>query len=96
MDKRTELILKMIVEYYTKSAEPVGSRALTKLLDFKISAATIRNIMSDLTEMGMIVQPHISAGRIPTDMGYRYYLNTLLKSERILHVEVSREEFASL
>lgn len=92
MDKRTELILQLIVEHYTKSAEPVGSRALTKLLDFKLSAATIRNIMSDLTEMGMIIQPHISAGRIPTDLGYRYYLNQILDPESFWHVEFSAEE----
>lgn len=78
MDKRAELILELIVEHYTKTAEPVGSRVLTKLIEFKISAATIRNIMSDLSEMGMIVQPHISAGRIPTDLGYRYYINRIL------------------
>lgn len=95
MDKRTELILQMIVEHYTKSAEPVGSRALTKLLDFKISAATIRNIMSDLTEMGMIVQPHISAGRIPTDLGYRYYLNQILNPETSWHVEFSVEDLTA-
>ena len=92
MDKRAELILLMIVEHYTKSAEPVGSRALTKLLDFNISAASIRNIMSDLTEMGMIVQPHISAGRIPTDLGYRYYLNQILNPESSWHVEFSEED----
>ncbi len=81
MDNRAELVLQMIVEHYTKTAEPVGSRVLTKLLDFQVSAATIRNIMSDLTEMGMIVQPHISAGRVPTDLGYRYYLNQILNLE---------------
>jgi len=81
MDKRAELVLGLIVEHYTKTAEPVGSRVLTKLIEFKISAATIRNIMSDLSEMGMIVQPHISAGRIPTDLGYRYYINRILNFE---------------
>lgn len=95
MDKRTELILQMIVEHYTKSAEPVGSRALTKLVDFKISAATIRNIMSDLTEMGMIVQPHISAGRVPTDLGYRYYINRILSTDVIPPVAFSETEFRS-
>jgi len=89
MDNRAELVLQMIVEHYTKTAEPVGSRVLTKLLDFKVSAATIRNIMSDLTEMGMIVQPHISAGRVPTDLGYRYYLNQILNLEAPCFVEFS-------
>ncbi|NQU63151.1 MAG: heat-inducible transcription repressor HrcA [SAR324 cluster bacterium] len=80
MDKRAELVLELIVEHYAKTAEPVGSRVLTKLIEVKISAATIRNIMSDLSEMGMIVQPHISAGRIPTDLGYRYYINRILNN----------------
>jgi heat-inducible transcriptional repressor len=89
MDNRAELVLQMIVEHYTKTAEPVGSRVLTKLLDFQVSAATIRNIMSDLTEMGLIVQPHISAGRVPTDLGYRYYLNQILNLEAPCFVEFS-------
>jgi heat-inducible transcriptional repressor len=78
LDQRAETILRQIVGYYIESAEPVGSRMLTKLVEFKISAATIRNIMADLTELGLIVQPHVSAGRIPTDLGYRYYINHLL------------------
>ncbi|MBU2647182.1 heat-inducible transcriptional repressor HrcA [bacterium] len=93
MEKRAELVLELIIEHYIKTAEPVGSRALTKLIDFKISAATIRNIMSDLTEMGMIVQPHISAGRIPTDQGYRYYINQILHLDTHCIVEFSKQAY---
>jgi heat-inducible transcriptional repressor len=82
LDQRAEIILRQIVAHYVESAEPVGSRMLTKLVEFKISAATIRNIMADLTELGLIEQPHISAGRIPTDLGYRYYINHLLHREQ--------------
>lgn len=80
MNPRTEVILEKIVIHYVSTAEPVGSRALTKLVDINISAATVRNIMADLTDMGLIVQPHISAGRIPTDLGYRYYINEILNN----------------
>ena len=83
MDKRCETILNCIVEHYVRTADPIGSRALSKLLDIKLSAATIRNVMSDLTDMGLIEQPHTSAGRIPTDEGYRYYVNRLLVVEEI-------------
>ncbi|MCP4295903.1 MAG: heat-inducible transcription repressor HrcA [Proteobacteria bacterium] len=78
MDSRAEQILECIIDQYVRTADPVGSRALSKLLENKISAATIRNVMSDLTDMGLIAQPYTSAGRIPTDKGYRYYVNHIL------------------
>jgi len=79
MDKRTEEVLESIIVHFINTAEPIGSRVLSKIIESKISAATIRNVMSDLTEMGMIDQPHTSAGRVPTDKAYRYYINKLLK-----------------
>ena len=78
MDSRSEHILECIINQYVQTAEPVGSRALSKSLQKKISAATIRNVMSDLMDIGMIAQPYTSAGRIPTDKGYRYYVNHIL------------------
>lgn len=80
LDARQRKVLLFIVEHYVQTAEPVGSRVLSKSLDLNVSAATIRNIMADLTEMGLIAQPHTSAGRIPTDKGYRYYVNGDLSS----------------
>jgi len=77
LDERAELILESIVRLYIEQAEPIGSRALAKTADLDLSAATIRNVMSDLTEMGLIHQPHTSAGRIPTDKGYRYFVDHL-------------------
>ena len=71
--------MKCVIENYVVTAEPVGSRAIAKLLDIPLSAATVRNVMSDLTEMGLIEQPHTSSGRMPTDKGYRYYINKILK-----------------
>lgn len=74
---RQKLILGAIVEDYVISAEPVGSRTLSKHSDFQLSPATIRNEMSDLEELGFLDQPHTSAGRIPSQKGYRYYVDNL-------------------
>ena len=68
-------ILLSVVDHFIQSGEPVGSRTLSKLLDLGVSAATIRNVMADLTEQGYLEQPHTSAGRVPTDKAYRYYVD---------------------
>jgi heat-inducible transcriptional repressor len=75
-------ILKAVVRNYLETGEPVGSRTISKLADLKLSSATIRNEMADLEEMGLITQPHTSAGRIPTDAGYRLYVDDMLSSEK--------------
>jgi len=80
LEKRSERILSVIVTEYINSGEPVGSRTISKRRDIALSAASIRNIMSDLTDLGYIMQPHVSSGRVPTDLGYRFYVNTLLKT----------------
>lgn len=77
---RQEAILEIIIRHYVETAEPVGSRFVARRLG--LSSATIRNAMSDLEEMGFIAQPFTSAGRIPTDKGYRYYIDTLMKVRR--------------
>ena len=71
LDDRKKKILKAIIKTYMETGEPVGSRTISKFADLNVSSATIRNEMSDLTDMGYIVQPHTSAGRIPSDKGYR-------------------------
>ena len=81
LDERKITILKAIIRSYMETGEPVGSRTLSKLPDLSVSSATIRNEMSDLQEMGYIVQPHTSAGRIPTDKGYRFYVDELMKEK---------------
>lgn len=78
LDERKEKILAAIVTDFIATAEPVGSRTISKKYDIGFSSATIRNEMSDLEEMGYIIQPHTSAGRIPTDIGYRYYVDRLM------------------
>ena len=75
-------ILQAIVRNYLETGEPVGSRTISKYTDLNLSSATIRNEMSDLEEMGLIMQPHTSAGRIPTDAGYRIYVDNMLSAER--------------
>ena len=79
LDERKRIILKAIIQTYLETGDPVGSRTISKYTDLNLSSATIRNEMSDLEEMGYIIQPHTSAGRIPSDKGYRYYVNELIR-----------------
>ncbi len=81
LDGRKVTILKAIIKTYLETGEPVGSRTISKYSDLKLSSATIRNEMSDLEEMGYIIQPHTSAGRIPSDKGYRFYVDQLMEEK---------------
>ena len=87
MTDRKKQILKIVVEEYVAAAEPVGSKAIAQRMPGKISSATIRNELADLTEMGYLEQPHTSAGRVPSAKGYRLYVNELME-----HRALSREE----
>ena len=82
LNERKLVILKAIIQNYLETGEPVGSRTLSKYTDLNVSAATIRNEMSDLEEMGYIIQPHTSAGRVPSDKGYRLYVDMLMEEKR--------------
>ena len=81
MDERKLKILQAIIQNYMETGEPVGSRTISKYTDLNLSSATIRNEMSDLEDMGYILQPHTSAGRIPSDKGYRLYVDTMLEKK---------------
>ena len=81
LDERKMKILDAIIRTYLETGEPVGSRTISKYTDLNLSSATIRNEMSDLEELGYIVQPHTSAGRIPSDKGYRFYVDHLLETK---------------
>lgn len=81
LSDRKKKILKAIIKTYMETGEPVGSRTISKYTDLNVSSATIRNEMSDLTDLGYIVQPHTSAGRIPSDKGYRLYVDELMKEK---------------
>lgn len=87
LGKRKELILSAVVEQYIKTGEPVGSKVLMSSLPIQVSAATIRNEMSELAEMGLLDQPHTSAGRIPSQAGYRYYIDNLMNKTELTEDE---------
>lgn len=81
LDDRKVTILKAIIKTYLETGEPVGSRTISKYTDLNLSSATIRNEMSDLEELGYIMQPHTSAGRIPSDKGYRFYVDQIMQEK---------------
>ena len=78
LDKRAQVLLKTLIERYIAEGQPIGSRTLSKYSGLDLSPATIRNVMSDLEDMGLISSPHTSAGRVPTPLGYRFFVDTLL------------------
>ena len=82
LDDRAKLLLKALVERYIADGQPIGSRTLSRASGLELSAATIRNVMSDLEELGLIASPHTSAGRIPTTRGYRLFVDTMLTTQR--------------
>jgi heat-inducible transcriptional repressor len=83
LDKRAQVLLKTLIERYIAEGQPIGSRTLSKYSGLDLSPATIRNVMSELEEMGLISSPHTSAGRIPTPLGYRFFVDTLLVIKQI-------------
>ncbi|MCK4573781.1 MAG: heat-inducible transcription repressor HrcA, partial [candidate division Zixibacteria bacterium] len=90
LSQREKEILNNLISYYISTADPVGSRAIANKFAMGISSATIRNTLQDLEELGLVQQPHTSAGRIPTDLGYRVYVDYLLKPEGLTDAEKSR------
>ena len=92
LDERSRTLLKTLIERYIADGQPVGSRALSKYSGLDLSAATVRNVMADLEDLGFIASPHTSAGRIPTPRGYRFFVDSLLtvqplESEKIHAIE---------
>lgn len=94
LDERKRNILFAIIKTYLETGEPVGSRTISKLLDEQLSSATIRNEMSDLEDMDYIIQPHTSSGRIPSDKGYRMYVDNLIK-EKEKEINTLKNEMVS-
>jgi len=92
LTEREQLILRAVVHLYVTSAEPVGSRAIVKRFDLDISPATVRNVMADLEETDYLQQRHTSSGRIPTDKGYRYYVDSLMQIQEATHEDRARIE----
>ena len=92
LDKRAQMLLKTLIERYIEDGEPVGSRTLSRYSNLDLSPATIRNVMSDLEELGFIASPHTSAGRIPTPQGYRFFVDTLLVVKELASRELHQLE----
>lgn len=92
LNERAQILLKTLVERYIHEGQPVGSRTLSKFSGLDLSPATIRNVMADLEEMGLVISPHTSAGRIPTPKGYRLFVDTLLVVKTLDKVELNHLE----
>jgi heat-inducible transcriptional repressor len=88
LNERAQLLLKALIENYIRDGQPVGSRTLSRDSGLSLSSATIRNVMADLEDLGFVASPHTSAGRIPTDKGYRFFVDTLLKLKPLQHEEI--------
>ena len=97
LSERSKKVLCAVVQSYINSPDPVGSRVVTKRYSFGLSPATIRNIMADLEDMGLLTQPHTSAGRVPTDLGYRFYVDSLVtEGEYYLNLEILHDLYKRL
>jgi heat-inducible transcriptional repressor len=88
LNERAQLLLKALIENYIREGQPVGSRTLSRDSGLSLSAATIRNVMADLEALGFVASPHTSAGRVPTDKGYRLFVDTLLQLKPLDHEEI--------
>src|ERR1700737_1992717 len=105
LSERAQQLLRALIENYIREGQPVGSRVLSRGAGLQLSSATIRNVMADLEEWGFVSSPHTSAGRIPTDKGYRFFVDTLLQvrpldeaasAELRRQVEASRDNSTDL
>ena len=83
LSERAQHLLRVLIESYIRDGQPVGSRSLSRDSGLQLSSATIRNVLADLVELGFVASPHTSAGRIPTDKGYRFFVDTLLHVQPI-------------
>jgi len=93
LTERAQHLLRLLVEHYIRDGQPVGSRTLSRDMSLQLSSATVRNVMADVEDVGFVASPHTSAGRIPTDKGYRFFVDTLLKLrplEQTAIVEIQR------
>jgi len=92
LERRAQVLLKTLIERYIAEGQPIGSRTLSRYSGLDLSPATIRNVMSDLEELGLIASPHTSAGRVPTPMGYRFFVDSLLVVKQLESEEVHQLE----
>jgi heat-inducible transcriptional repressor len=92
LDDRSRQLLKTLIERYIAEGQPVGSRALARISGLELSPASIRNVMADLEEMGLIASPHTSSGRVPTPRGYRFFVDSLMVVKPLEDDEIHRLE----
>jgi heat-inducible transcriptional repressor len=92
LSERAQILLKALIENYIRDGQPVGSRTLSRDSGLALSSATIRNVMADLEELGFVASPHTSAGRIPTDKGYRFFVDTLMKLKPLRQEQIEEIE----
>ena len=92
LNDRAQILLKTLVERYVSDGQPVGSRALQQFSGLEVSPATIRNVMADLEAMGLVASPHTSAGRVPTALGYRLFIDTLMVVQPLSEARVQQLE----
>jgi heat-inducible transcriptional repressor len=98
LSERAQTLLRILIESYIRDGQPVGSRVLSRESGLQLSSATIRNVMADLEELGFVASPHTSAGRVPTDKGYRFFVDTLLQlrpPDEVASAEIRRQVEAS-
>src|SRR5277367_1667182 len=81
LNERAQLLLKALIENYIRDGQPVGSRTLSRDSGLTLSSATVRNVMSDLEQLGFVTSPHTSAGRVPTDKAYRFFVDSLMRMQ---------------
>src|ERR1700682_6709175 len=81
LNERAQRLLRVLVQSYIRDGDPVGSRTLSRESGLALSSATVRNVMSDLEELGFVSSPHTSAGRVPTDKAYRFFVDSLLRAQ---------------
>ena len=96
LDQRAQILLKTLVEHYISDGQPVGSRTLAQCSGLELSPASIRNMMSELEDMGFIASPHTSAGRVPTPLGYRLFVDSLLTVRPLQSSELSEMKIRKL
>ena len=90
LDARARHLLRALIAQYIRDGQPVGSRTLARQAGLEVSAATIRNVMADLEDIGLVSAPHTSAGRVPTAQGYRVFVDSLLQVDRLSDIELDR------
>src|SRR5512140_156734 len=90
LDSRAREVLREIIIQHVSTGEAISSRSLSKSGRFDLSPASLRNVMADLEDLGYLQQPHTSAGRVPTDRGYRFFINNLMRSRRLSQQEIDR------